>query len=80
MAHVNHSATTIEPLEVTLTEHNRINIQFAQHMNLTLTIAESVDLITELALVLGEAEGEEIRTLVRDESEIRTAAEIREGL
>ncbi|GAA3157779.1 hypothetical protein [Rhodococcus baikonurensis] len=80
MAHVNHSVTTIDPLEVTLTEGNRINIRFAQHMNLTLTIAESVDLITELALVLGEAEGEEIRTLVRDESEIRTAAEIREGL
>lgn len=80
MAHVEHSVTTIEPLEVTLTERNRINIRFAQHMNVTLTIAESVDLITELALVLGEAEGEEIRTLVRDESEIRTAAEIRESL
>lgn len=80
MAQMNHSAATIGLLEVTLAEGNRIKIRFDQHTNLTLTIAESVDLITELALVLGEAEGEEIRTLVRDESEIRTAAEIREGL
>ncbi|MGF0257283.1 hypothetical protein ACQR3V_25150 [Rhodococcus erythropolis] len=80
MAHVTHTSTTIEPLEVALTERNQVNIRFAHDLNFTLSIAESVDLITELALVLGEAEGEEIRTLVRDESEIRTAAEIREAL
>lgn len=80
MAHVTHTSTTIEPLEVALTERNQVNIRFAHDLNLTLSIAESGDLITELALVLGEAEGEEIRTLVRDESEIRTAAEIREAL
>ncbi|ROZ53523.1 hypothetical protein EEB12_26715 [Rhodococcus sp. WS1] len=80
MAHVTHTSTTIEPLEVALTERNQVNIRFAHDLNLTLSIAESVDLITELALTLGEAEGEEIRTLVRDESEIRTAAEIREAL
>ncbi|BAH52233.1 hypothetical protein [Rhodococcus opacus] len=63
-----------------IAETKTIRITFGLNGHLSLTLAEAAHVVTELAAALGEAQGEEVKPLVRDEDRVRAEVEIREGL
>lgn len=63
-----------------IAENGTIRIVFGLHGHLSLALDEAAHLVTELAAALGEAQGAEVKPLMRDEDRVRTEVEIREGL
>jgi hypothetical protein len=61
-------------------ENKTIRITFGLNGHLSLTLAEAAHIVTELAAALGEAQGEEVKPLTRDEDRVRAEADLRESL
>ena len=72
-------AVIVEPPTVKRNADNgTLRIVFGLQGHLSLSVAEAVHLVTELAAALDEAEGDEVKPLLRDAERIQTDVEIRE--
>lgn len=71
---------TGEPVRAELTNVGRVRIAYSASVVFTLDIGEAVDLVAAVVDVLAEADHQSQAQLRRDETTIRSAAEIREAL
>lgn len=71
---------TNEPVCVGLTGSGRVRIAYSSNVVITLDIGEAVDLVTAVAEALAEADHQSQSRLRRDETTIRSDAELREAL
>ena len=70
---------TDEPVCVGLTASGRVRIAYSSSIVITLDLGEAVDLVTAVAEALAEADNQSQSRLRRDESAVRSNAELREA-
>ncbi|KZF00885.1 hypothetical protein A2J03_09890 [Rhodococcus sp. EPR-157] len=71
---------TDAPIRAELTTAGRVRVAYSSSVVLTLDVGEAVDLVTAVVDVLAKADQQAQSKLRRDETEIRSAATIREEL
>ncbi len=70
-----------EPITATLdADTSRVHVAVGTSHRLSLSIPEAVDLVSEIAVALAEAEGDEVPALTRNNEEVQMAAQIREDM